>query len=106
MPLYTYLCNCGYAAELRRARSARAVACPQCGGRAKRDPVPRGSVGIAGFRVTPVSQRYVPVSRAMEAHETILHEAAKAGVQPPDLYAAGIRQAAWRRRNAPETIGE
>ena len=81
------------------------MTCPECGGRAERDPVPQG-IGISGFRVTPVSQRYVPLSRAMEAQQTILHEAQKAGVEPPDLYAAGIRQAAARRRYAPETIGE
>jgi len=83
MPTYDFRCESGHTTESVEHRETRAIACSSCGSSASRVAVP-SRVGLAGFTVTPIGERMVPLSRFREAHDTIVHEAARAGVTPPD----------------------
>lgn len=110
MPRYNYRCvGSGWAHELEQwaSREQREFDCPEHGRPAQRIAVYPGAVpGVTGAVTVPVSQRYIPLKQAQEAHDEIVYESERAGVEPPDLVAAGMRQAAMRRKYLPETIGE
>lgn len=44
--------------------------------------------GINGFTRQPTRERYVNLSRAVEAQHEIIYTAEKHGIEPPDLYQA------------------
>ena len=104
-PLYDFRCAAGHTSEARADRSERAIQCPDCDLVAQRVVgYPNALPGVTGGARVPMNQRHIALGRAQEAHDTIVYEAEKAGVEPPDTLAIAKREAEKVRRDAPELI--
>ena len=90
MPLYAYRCASGHTTDLLRGRDVTEDACA-CGLPAQR--VTFYAVSIGG----QPEQRY-RLSEYIEADGELKHAAARAGVEPPNLWAAGNHRAAAAKR--------
>ena len=91
--------------EARADRSQRSLPCPACDLPSQRVVgYPAALPGVTGGARVPMNQRGIPLGLAQEAHDTIVYEAEKAGVEPPDTLSIAKREAAKVRRGAPELI--
>lgn len=72
MPILTFECQCGWAADLLKPRDASSVPCPACGSTAQRQSVYR--VGVIGFTPTPVTQRQVNLGKFLEASGELAYQ--------------------------------
>ena len=92
MPRYDYRCPEGHISEAYRSRDVGEIACIGCGLPAQR--VVLAAPYVTGFAYRPTREAPLPVSRFVEAQGEILHQAAKHGVEPPDLYKAAKERVA------------
>jgi hypothetical protein len=104
MPRYDFRCEAGHVGEHMVSRGTYEVPCA-CGLAAQREVVP-SRVGVTGVTVPPMRERKLPISRFQEAHGTLLHESAKAGVEPPDTWSAAKRAAAAIKTHRPDVLGD
>ena len=99
-PNYDFTCGSGHTSEHAVERAVMSVRC-RCGRVARREiAVAR----LGGLVDVPMRERGVPLNRMVEAHETILHEAARAGVEPPDTLAMAKAQAKAIQRHRPDLV--
>lgn len=106
MPTYDFVCARRHTTEATTARDVEAVLCGRasCMLTARRSAVP-ARVGLGGMVTTPMDQRRIPLSLAQEAHDTIVDQASRAGVRPPDTFRAAKARGRAIRRHRPDLIG-
>lgn len=98
--LFDFECERGHRTEHDVDRSVRSVVCA-CGKQAARQfSVPH----VNGIVKVPMRERGVPLNRMVEAHDTILYEAEKAHVEPPDTLKMAKAQAAAIRKHRPDLV--
>lgn len=88
MPRYDYCCEGGHRREIVAGYEDAEVPCPDCGLPARRMPYCVG-VEIRGDTVskpTPTRERRINLGRFQDAHQEMLHDCERAGVEPPDCF--------------------
>ncbi len=87
MPRYDYRCAGGHTTEAVRPMRVGLIDCPTCEEPAQRlscyAGIQQAGDGVNGHR--PTSEAPVNVTQFTEAHGQVLHEAERAGVEPPDF---------------------
>lgn len=97
MPQYDFCCDGGHVTELRVERGTREIECG-CGRPSQRVVVyPENGIGLAGVARMPLREQPINFTQAVEAQGELLHEAARQGVEAPDVVALGYRQAQRKR---------
>ncbi len=105
-PVYDFRCDAGHVTEEVTDRAQRSGVCPQCGSASQRVAVYPGHVpGVNGIVTVPMAERGIPLGRALEAHDTIVHQAERAGVEPPDTLSIAKRVAKGIQKHRPDLIG-
>ena len=100
-PVYDFRCPEGHVFEARVAREVHEAPC-DCGLVARRE---LAAPLINGIVQVPMRERGIPLNRMIEAHDTIVHQSDRAGVEPVDTLAIAKRRAATIRRHRPELVG-
>jgi hypothetical protein len=104
-PTYDFRCGDGHTTEERTERSTRGIPCPECGQSAQRLAVSLGRTpGITGIVQVPMRERRLPMTRFIEAQHTLVHEAEKAHVEVPDLWARAKTTAHAIQKHRPDLI--
>ena len=98
---YDFECAAGHIAEQMAERSQLESWC-WCGLRARRLP---SLAGVTGSVRVPMGERKIPLGRFVEAHDTLVDQAQRAGVEPPDTLAIAKQRAKEIRKHRPDLIG-
>ena len=102
MPAYDWHCAGGHTFEASVDRTVHATPCLECDLSAQRQfAVP----AVTGIVQVPMRERKIPLNRMIEAHDTIVHEAEKAHVEPPNTLKIAKAAAREIQAKAPELLG-
>jgi len=102
VPRYDYGCASGHLEERFEDRDTSQVPCSECGRVARR----RISTAplINGVAVPPMRERKIPIQDFQNALDDQQTAARRAGVEPPDVWAAAKREAKIIQKHAPELV--
>ena len=104
MARYDFACAAGHVTERSVERSVTTAPCGSAGCRRMASRLP-SLVGVTGIVRVPMRERKFPLGRMVEAQHTIVDQAQRAGVEPPDMLAIAKQRAKEIRRHRPDLIG-